>query len=176
MEVEQQLEALRGSLAAKTKEVQGLHDRLLRAHAELENVKKRAARDKAEFLKFATEGLLLEFLPVLDNLERAIASARSEVGSTSLLEGVEMTARLFLSVLEKAGVKPIEALGHPFDPAFHEAVAQTDGPAEEAGRVVEVVRKGYLLEGRVLRPAMVKVCHGAPPSSREGATGKGAAS
>lgn len=172
-EVEEQLEALRGSLAAKTKEVQALQDRLLRAHAELENVKKRAAREKAEFLKYATEGLLLEFLPVLDNLQRAIASARAAVGTDSLLEGVEMTARLFLSVIEKAGVKPIEALGRPFDPAFHEAVAQTDGPADEANRVVEVIQTGYLLEGRVLRPARVKVCCGAPSVPRDGAVGEG---
>ena len=167
------MEALRASLAAKTKEVQSLQDRLLRAHAELENVKKRAAREKAEFLKFATEGLLLEFLPVLDNLERAIASARSEMVSTPLLEGVEMTARLFLSVLEKAGVKPIEALGRPFDPAVHEAVAQTDGPPEEVNRVVDVIQKGYLLEGRVLRPAMVRVSRGAPPAPRGGEAGEG---
>ncbi len=172
-EAEEQLEGLRGSLAAKTKEVQTLQDRLLRAHAELENVKKRVAREKAEFLKFATEALLLELLPVLDNLERAMASARAEMGSNSLLEGVEMTARLFLSVLEKAGVKPIEALGQPFDPAFHEAVAQTDGPPGDTNRVVDVIQRGYLLEGRVLRPAKVRVSRGAPSAARDGAAGEG---
>jgi molecular chaperone GrpE len=170
-EVAEQLEALRGSLAAKTREVLALQDRLLRAHAEMENVKKRAAREKVEYLKYATEGLLLEFLPVLDNLQRAIDSARAAVGTNSLLEGVEMTARLFLLVLEKAGVKPIEALGRPFDPAFHEAVAQTNGPVEEADRVVEVVQTGYLLEGRVLRPAKVKVCSGAS-IPKDGAVGE----
>ncbi len=172
-QAEAELEAARQALAEKAKEVQALHDRLLRAHAELENVKKRAARERAEFLKFATEGLLLEFVPVLDNLERAIASARHEVGDTPLLEGVEMTARLFGSVLEKAGVKPIDALGQPFDPARHEAVAQREGSPEEANRVVEVIQKGYLLDGRVLRPAVVKVCRGAPPASGEAAAAEG---
>ncbi|MBI4734870.1 MAG: nucleotide exchange factor GrpE [candidate division NC10 bacterium] len=177
-------EALREALAAKTQEAERLQGRLLRLHAEFENYKKRMVREKAEFLKFAHEGLILEFLPILDNLERALASARAEAGSTPLLEGLEMIARLFRSVLEKAGVKPMEALGQPFDPGYHQAVAQVESspPAgaerragdQDANLVVEEIQKGYLIEGRVLRPAMVKVSRAVSSVSGDGAGGGGA--
>ena len=110
-------EALRQALTARTQEAERLQDRLLRLQAEFENYKRRMAREKAEFLKFAHEELILEFLPVLDNLERALGAARAEAGSTPLLEGIEMIVRLFRSVLEKAGVKPMETIGQPFDRA-----------------------------------------------------------
>ena len=142
-------------LAAKTQEIDRLQDRYLRLQAELENFKKRTAREKAEFLKFAHEGLVLDFLPVLDGLERALRSARATAGSDSLIEGLEMIVRLFRSVLDKAGVKAVEALGQPFDPTVHQAVAMEDGEGDPI--VVEEVQKGYCIEGRVLRPAMVKV-------------------
>ncbi|MBI4839588.1 MAG: nucleotide exchange factor GrpE [candidate division NC10 bacterium] len=167
-------EALREALAAKTQEAERLQGRLLRLHAEFENYKKRMVREKAEFLKFAHEGLILEFLPILDNLERALASARAEAGSTPLLEGLEMIARLFRSVLEKAGVKPMEALGQPFDPGYHQAVAQVESSDQDANLVVEEIQKGYLIEGRVLRPAMVKVSRAVSSVSGDGAGGGGA--
>jgi molecular chaperone GrpE len=171
--VENSPEALREAFTAKSQEADRLQERLLRLHAEFENYRKRMAREKAEFLKFAHEGLIVQFLPVLDNLERAIASARAEVGSTPLIEGIEMTARLFRSTLEKAGVKPIEAVGRPFDPGFHQAVAQVESSQDEANLVVEEIQKGYLLEGRVLRPAMVKVSRGAPSEPGNGEAGEG---
>ncbi len=167
-------EALREALAAKTQEAERLQGRLLRLHAEFENYKKRMVREKAEFLKFAHEGLILEFLPILDNLERALASARAEAGSTPLLEGLEMIARLFRSVLEKAGVKPMEARGQPFDPGYHQAVAQVESSDQDANLVVEEIQKGYLIEGRVLRPAMVKVSRAVSSVSGDGTGGGGA--
>jgi molecular chaperone GrpE len=167
-------EALRETLTAKTQEADRLQERLVRLHAEFENYKKRMSREKAEFLKFANEGLILQVLPVLDNLERAITSARAEAGSTPLIEGIEMTARLFRATLEKAGVKPIESLGQPFDPGVHQAVAQVESLHGEANLVVEEIQRGYLLEGRVLRPAMVKVSRGAPPASGDGEVGEDA--
>jgi molecular chaperone GrpE len=142
-------------LAAKTQELDRLQDRYLRLQAELENFKKRTAREKAEFLKFAHEGVVLEFLPVLDGLERALRAARAAAGSDSLIEGLEMIVRLFRNALDKAGVKAVEALGQPFDPTVHQAVAMEDGDGDPL--VVEEVQKGYCIEGRVLRPAMVKV-------------------
>jgi molecular chaperone GrpE len=151
---------LADELAAKTAELERLQERLLRLQAEFENWKRRSAREKADFLKFANEELLLTLLPVLDNLDRAIASTPAEGPCAPLREGVEMTARLFRGVLERAGVRPVEAVGHPFDPGVHQAVAQVEAPGEE-NRVVEEVQKGYLLEGRVLRPAMVKVSRAA---------------
>ena len=157
------------ALAAKAQEVERLQDRLVRLQAEFENYRKRMAREKAEFLKFANEGLLLEFLPVLDNLERALASARAESASReAVVEGIDMIARLFRSTLEKASVKPMEAVGQPFDPGLHQAVAQVetrDGPDHV---VVEEIQKGYLLEGRVLRAAMVKVSRAASPPPASG--------
>lgn len=162
------------ALAAKAQEVERLQDRLVRLQAEFENYKKRMAREKAEFLKFATEGLLLEFLPVLDNLERAIASARAETASReAVVEGIDMIVRLFRATLEKAGVKPMEAAGKPFDPSLHQAVAQVECPGEQ-DNVVEEVQKGYLLEGRVLRAAMVKVSRASSPAAERGAAGEDA--
>ena len=167
-------EVLREALAAKTQEAGRLQDRLLRLQAEFENYKKRMAREKTEYLKFAHEGLILDFLPVLDNLERALAAARAEMGSTPLLEGLEMIGRLFRSVLEKAGVKPMETVGQPFDPAYHQAVAQVETSLGDASLVVEEIQKGYLIEGRVLRPAMVKVSRAVSTKPGDGSGGEGA--
>lgn len=166
-------EALRQALTARTQEAERLQDRLLRVQAEFENYKKRMAREKAEFLKFAHEELILEFLPVLDNLERALGAARAEAGSTPLLEGIEMIVRLFRSVLEKAGVKPMETIGQPFDPAFHQAVAQVESSHGDDNTVVEEIQKGYLIEGRVLRPAMVKVSRAGSPGPSDVAGNEG---
>lgn len=163
------------ALAAKAQEVERLQDRLVRLQAEFENYKKRMAREKAEFLKFATEGLLLEFLPVLDNLERALASARAEAsGREAVVEGIDMIARLFRATLDKAGVTPMDAVGKPFDPGFHQAVVQVDSPGGPDHVVLEEIQKGYLLEGRVLRAAMVKVSRAATPEAERGNAGEGA--
>jgi molecular chaperone GrpE len=162
-------------LAAKAEEVDRLQERLLRLQAEFENYKKRMAREKAEYLKFATEGLLLEFLPILDNLERAIASARADATNReAVVDGIDMIARLFRSALEKAGVKPMDAVGHPFDPALHQAVVQVECADERDNIVLEEIQKGYLLEGRVLRAAMVKVSRAAAPAADAGAVPEGA--
>jgi len=163
------------ALAAKAQEVERLQDRLIRLQAEFENYKKRMAREKAEFLKFATEGLLLDFLPVLDNLERAIASARAETANhEAVVEGIDMIARLYRATLEKAGVKPMEAVGQPFDPSLHQAVAQVESPGGQDNVVVEEIQKGYLLEGRVLRAAMVKVSRASSPAAERGPVGEDA--
>ena len=162
------------ALAAKAQEAERLQERLLRLQAEFDNYKKRMAREKTEFLKFATENLLLEFLPVLDNLERAVASARAEsVNREAVADGIEMIVRLFRSTLDKAGVKPMEAAGQPFDPGLHQAIAQVETADGPENLVVEEVQKGYLLEGRVLRAAMVKVSRSASATS-SGAENEGA--
>jgi molecular chaperone GrpE len=168
--------AQNAALAAKVQELERLQDRLVRLQAEFDNYKKRMAREKADFLKFATEGLLLEFLPILDNLERAVASAQPEAANhVAMVEGIEMIVRLFRSSLEKAGVKPMDAVGHPFDPSRHLAVAQVDSPGGQDNVVVEEIQKGYLLEGRVLRAAMVKVSRASSPAVERGAVAEGAA-
>lgn len=163
------------SLAAKAQEAERLQERLVRLQAEFENYKKRMAREKAEFLKFATEGLLLDLLPILDNLERAITSARAEAANReAVVEGIDMIARLFRSTLEKAGVKPMDAVGKPFDPSLHQAVAQVESADGQDNLVVEEIQKGYLLEGRTLRAAMVKVSRTSSPATERGMAGEGA--
>jgi len=162
------------ALIAKAQEVEHLQDRLVRLQAEFENYKKRMAREKAEFLKFATEGLLLELLPVLDNLERAITSARAETTShEAVVEGIDMIVRLFRATLEKAGVKSMDAVGKPFDPSLHHAVAQVESPGGPDNVVVEEIQRGYFLEGRVLRAAMVKVSRASSAAAERSTAGEG---
>ena len=156
-ELEARVGRLEAELKERVAEVEALNDRLLRLHAEFENYKKRMARERSEFVKFANEALILEFLPVLDSLERALATARSAAEAQAVAEGLEIILRLFQTTLEKVGVKVIEALDREFDPNLHQAVAQVESPDGRDNIVMEEVRKGYLLEGRLLRPSMVKV-------------------
>ncbi|MBI2882426.1 MAG: nucleotide exchange factor GrpE [Candidatus Methylomirabilis oxyfera] len=156
-ELESMISRLQADLKERTAEVESLNDRLLRLHAEFENYKKRASRERSEFVRFANEGLILELLPVVDSLEHAVATIRIGGDVQGLTEGVDIILRLFQTTLEKVGVKPIEALGHEFDPNVHQAVAQVETTDGRDNIAVEEVRKGYLLEGRLLRPAMVKV-------------------
>jgi molecular chaperone GrpE len=156
-ELEARVGRLEAELKERVAEVEALNDRLLRLHAEFENYKKRMARERSEFVKFANEALILEFLPVLDSLERALATARSAAEAQAVAEGLEIILRLFQTTLEKVGVKVIEALEREFDPNLHQAVAQVESPDGRDNIVMEEVRKGYLLEGRLLRPSMVKV-------------------
>ncbi|HWQ69874.1 MAG TPA: nucleotide exchange factor GrpE [Patescibacteria group bacterium] len=156
-ELESMIGRLQADLKERTTEIESLNDRLLRLHAEFENYKKRASRERSEFVRFANEGLILELLPVVDSLEHAVATVRIGGDVQGLTEGVDIILRLFQTTLEKVGVKPIEALGHEFDPNVHQAVAQVETTDGRDNIAVEEVRKGYLLEGRLLRPAMVKV-------------------
>ncbi len=156
-EPEAAIAQMKADLKDRVAEVESLNDRLLRLHAEFENYKKRMARERSEFMKFANEALILEFLPVLDNLERAIAIAKSGTDAHGVAEGLDIILRLFQTTLEKAGVKPIEAVGNEFDPNLHQAVAQVESADGRDNVVVEEVQRGYLLEGRLLRPSMVKV-------------------
>ena len=156
-ELEARVGRLEAELKERVAEVEALNDRLLRLHAEFENYKKRMARERNEFVKFANEALILEFLPVLDSLERALATARSAAEAQAVAEGLEIILRLFQTTLEKVGVKVIEALEREFDPNLHQAAAQVESPDGRDNIVMEEVRKGYLLEGRLLRPSMVKV-------------------
>ena len=165
-EPEARIGRLEAELKERVAEVEALNDRLLRLHAEFENYKKRMVRERSEFVKFANEALILEFLPVLDSLERALATARSAAEAQAVAEGLEIILRLFQTTLEKVGVKVIEALDREFDPNLHQAVAQVESPDGRDNIVMEEVRKGYLLEGRLLRPSMVKVSKTTVPSSR----------
>ncbi len=152
------LEALKAELAASRDEVEQHKEQYLRTRAEMENFRRRMQREKEELSKFANESILREILPVIDNLERAVCHAReNEADASSLLDGVEMTLSQFQKVLEKFNVIPVDAHGKPFDPACHEAMGQQENSECEPNTVVQVLQSGYMLNDRLLRPALVMV-------------------
>ncbi len=132
-------------------------DLYARSQAEMENMRKRLKREKEEFFKFANEALIKELLPVVDNLEKAISHAQDENNVHALREGLELTLKGMKKVLEKAGVKEVKALGEKFDPNYHEAVSQQEKNDVDSGTVLQELQKGYLLNQRLIRPAMVVV-------------------
>lgn len=143
------------------------HDKYLRSVAELDNVRKRARKDNEEARIDAQSRVLREMLPVIDNLERAVAHAsQSGDGGGGLLEGIRLVLRQFHQALERSNVHPVEAKGTPFDPNQHEAVSQIVTDEAPAGSVVEVMQTGYRIGDRLLRPALVVVAK-APPEPAE---------
>ena len=132
-------------------------DRMLRAMAEADNIRRRAQRDADERVRYANESLVRELIPILDNFDRALASARSAGGADSVLAGVEPTQRELLRVLERAGVTRYSAVGQPFDPTRHEAIARVVSVDATPDTVVSETAPGYVLQGRVVRPALVAV-------------------
>lgn len=143
-------------LAVKEKEARDNWDRFLRERADLENYRKRVGREKEELLNYGNKSLLEEILPVIDNLERALAHAGDDAQS-GVVEGIRMTHTMLLAALKKFNVTPIEAVGVPFDSALHQAMAQVPTDQHEPNTVVEEYQKGYLLKERLLRPSMVTV-------------------
>lgn len=151
------LETLRRELAAKELEAKNNYDRFLRQVAEFENLKRRSARDREDVSRFANEALIKDLLPIVDNLERAVAHASGGGNGKPIVEGVEMVLKGLLDVLAKHGVTQISAIGQGFDPAKHEAIAQVESDTHEPNTVVEELHKGYALHERLLRPALVSV-------------------
>jgi molecular chaperone GrpE len=152
-------ESIEARLKASEAKAEEKHDRLLRVTAEFENYKKRAERDINDFRKFANESLIKDILPIVDNLERAleISDGDDEKTSDSMREGVEMTLKGLLNTLKKYGVVPIESLEKPFDPNFHQAVMQEESETRPDNTVSQELQKGYMMQDRLLRPAMVVV-------------------
>jgi len=148
---------LRKELEAKELEAKNSYERYLRQAAELDNSKKRAARERDEAIRFANEALIKDLLPVVDNLERAVAHASGGGNGKPLVEGVEMVLKALLDVLMKHGAVQITALGQLFDPSKHEAMAQVESDTHEPNSVVDELHKGYMLRDRLLRPALVSV-------------------
>ena len=151
---------LQEELAQARKEAQEHYDKLLRLAAEFENYKKRMEREQQTARKYAEESLLKELLPSLDNLERAAEEARKAGESSALLEGVEMTRKGLLATLEKFGLVPIESVGQPFDPSFHEALTMEPSDEVPANHVLREFQKGYQYKERLLRAAKVVVSSG----------------
>jgi molecular chaperone GrpE len=144
-------------LAKAVDEREQLRDRLLRTTAEFDNFRKRVDRDRREMADRAAEGLLLDLLPVVDDLERALAVEATGEGAEAYRRGVELIHKQLTELLARRGVKVLDALGADFDPHLHQAVASEQADGHRDGEVVEVLRTGYLLNDRLLRPAMVKV-------------------
>lgn len=148
---------LRLQLNAKEEEAKNNYDRYVRQVAELDNFKKRAAREREETSRYANENLVRDLLPVIDNLERAIAHGSSGANGKPLVDGVDMVLKGFLDTLSKYGVQTVAAVGLAFDPARHEALAQVESIEHQPNTVIEQHQTGYLMRDRLLRPALVTV-------------------
>jgi molecular chaperone GrpE len=133
------------------------HERALRAQADLENYRKRAQKEKEEVQKFGSERLLRDLLPVMDNLDRALEAAEKTPDIVSFQKGVAMTRKSFEDSLGRHGVKSFSARGQPFDPRLHEAIQQVETADVPAGHVLQEVVRGFMLNERLVRPALVVV-------------------
>ena len=138
-------------------ELEALKDQLLRTVAESENIRRRASRDVENAHKYANEKLLEDLLPVLDSLEKALELPNQSDDAKAVLEGIEISLRMFRETLERGGVLIVDPLGAPFDPSKHEALAMVPNEEVEPNSIIEVVQKGYLLNERVVRAARVVV-------------------
>ena len=158
-------------VAALQAENASLQDRLLRALADTENVRRRADRGAQDARNFAVADFSRELLTVVDNLRRAISAAEDPAvdseGSAPLLEGIKAVERSLLTTLERFGVRRIEARGTPFDPSRHEAIMEVDDPERAPGAVVDVMEEGYTIHDRLLRPAKVSVTRSRPAAGAD---------
>ncbi len=156
-------------IAALETEVAELKDRVLRAHAELENQRRRLEREREDTQKYAIAKFARDLLSVADNLRRAIdaAPAEGDEGVRGFIAGVEVTERELLSIFERHQIQRIDALGQRFDANFHEAVFEMEDASKPAGTVVQVMAPGYTIAGRLLRAAMVAVSKGGPRETVE---------
>ncbi len=133
------------------------HQRYLRAQADFENFRRRARSEKEDFLKYASLKIVEPLLSIMDNFERALISSKESKDFDALMKGLDMTYRQLSQIMEQEGVKPIEAVGKPFNPEFHEAVMQVESDDYEEGLIVEEIVKGYMMKDKVIRPSMVRV-------------------
>lgn len=138
-------------------ELAAAKDAALRAQADAMNMQRRAEQEIEKARKFALERICGDLLSVIDNLERALEAAGENGGNDSLLEGIELTRKGFMDILEKHGVQSVYPLGEPFDPETAQAMSMVEQPDAEPNSVIAVMQKGYTLNGRLLRPAMVMV-------------------
>jgi len=161
---ESEADSLDAKLAALTEQLADAKDDQLRVQAEMQNLRRRAERDVESAHKFGLEKLINGLLPVLDNLDRAISAVPEESADNeavkALLEGVELTRKSATDVLTRFSVEVLEPFGEPFDPQFHEAMTMVPSATAEPNSVVDVLQKGYTLNGRLLRAAMVVIAKG----------------
>jgi molecular chaperone GrpE len=149
---------LEEELARLQEDVAAARDAALRAQADAQNVKRRAEQDVEKARKFALEGFAKDLLPVVDNLERALqATEGGDEAVQAIAQGVELTLKSFLDVMTKNKVETLDPQGEPFDPNLHQAMSMVENPDVEPNTVIAVMQKGYVLNGRLVRPAMVMV-------------------
>jgi molecular chaperone GrpE len=154
------LAQLQARVAQLEKEAADYKDQWLRAVADYKNFKRRTDQERAELIRSASAGLLLKLLPVVDDMERALASVTPDVAESAWFNGFKLIPQKLQTILESEGVAPIEAVGQDFDPNVHEAVIYEPAGDGQEGKVVAELQKGYKLRDRVLRPTMVKVGQG----------------
>jgi molecular chaperone GrpE len=145
------------ALAEERAKYEEMKDRFLRSQADFDNYRKRMQKEREEMAKYASRSLLEKLLPAIDNLERAIDSSKQSESFEMLAQGVEMVYRQIMDALREEGAVPLETVGKPFDPHFHQAVMQEESDQYESGIVIEEFQKGYMLKDKLIRPAMVKV-------------------
>ncbi len=166
-------EARAADAAALAREADEYKDKLLRTLAEMENLRRRTEREIADTRLYGISAFARDIIAVADNMQRALGALDAELrekadaGTKALLDGVELTERELLKVLEKHGVKKFDPLGEKFDPNLHQAMFELPDPSRPAGTVAQVVQPGYLIGERVLRPALVAVAKGGPKASAE---------
>ena len=153
---------LEEQLAAAKKEAAGNYDRYVRALADLENFRRRVAREKEELRQFASASLLEGLLPILGNLQLGLAAARQQTDPKTVVDGVAMVLEQLKGVLERHGLREVNPAGQKFDPHLHEAISHLASPEVPEEHVLQVVRTGYTLHGRLLQPASVVVSSGPP--------------
>lgn len=132
-------------------------ERYLRVQADFDNFRRRSRMEKEDFAKYASMKLVESLLPVIDNFDRALQSTKDTKDFDALAKGIEMVYRQLDQVLAQEGLAPIQAVGEPFNPEFHQAIMQVESEDHEEGIIVEEVQKGYMLKDKVIRPSMVKV-------------------
>lgn len=132
-------------------------EHLQRLAADFENYRKRVEKEREDFVKFSKEDLIYELLPILDNFEMALHHVKNTTEPRKVIEGIELVERQFHNILEKEGLQVIETKGKKFDPHIHEAIMHEETDKHLEGFIVEELRKGYTLSGKVIRPAQVKV-------------------
>ena len=145
------------ALKAKCAEAEAYQDKYLRAHAEFENAKKRLEKEKIDFVKYANEGFLYEFLPIVDNLEIAEKHIKEAKDFKAVREGVDMIQVQIQEFLKNAGIERMKTVGEKFDPHLHEAVETEESKDKEDGLIVAELKPGYKFNGKLLRPASVKI-------------------
>jgi molecular chaperone GrpE len=166
--VTEDIESLKQALSEEQKKAEDYLSNWQRTQADFINFKRRTEQERLEFNRFANASLALALLPVLDDLERALESVPPKLAKNDWVEGIRLVERKFKASLDGQGIMPMEALGKPFDPNYHEALRQDKG---REGMVTEVFQKGYMLGDKVLRPAKVVVGNGEEEAKEENTNG-----